>query len=133
MPAIRPLERCARPELDSVWRAGGHAGGGDAAMLHCEQCGCSGELGMGWVTFVRADADEGDDTPWTGEYCPPCAAARFGYRPGRRREIRLRLGAGVEARRRPNPRPTHVAAPLRTWLNAGSSPDQERQRREAGR
>lgn len=60
---------------------GGTPGGGDAAMLHCGQCGCSGELGMGWVTFVRADADEGDDTPWTGEYCPPCAAARFGYRP----------------------------------------------------
>jgi hypothetical protein len=36
---------------------------------------------MGWVSFVRADADEGDDTPWSGEYCPPCAAARFGYRP----------------------------------------------------
>ena len=50
-------------------------------MLQCEQCGCSGELGMGWVSFVRADADEGDDTPWSGEYCPPCAAARFGYRP----------------------------------------------------
>ena len=50
-------------------------------MLHCEQCGCSGELSMGWVTFVRADADEGDDTPWTGAYCPPCAAAQFGYPP----------------------------------------------------
>ena len=36
---------------------------------------------MGWVTFVRADTDEGDDTPWIGGYCPPCAAARFGYRP----------------------------------------------------
>ena len=49
-------------------------------MLHCEQCGCSGELGTGWVTFVRADADEDDHTPWTGKYCPACAAARFGYR-----------------------------------------------------
>ena len=77
---IRLLERGPRPGLDSVWRAGGTPRGG-AAMLHCEQCGCSGELGMGWVTFVRADEDEGDETPWTGEYCPPCAAARFGYRP----------------------------------------------------
>lgn len=48
--------------------------------MHCEQCGCSGKLGMGWVTFVRADFDETGNEPWTGEYCPPCAAAQFGYR-----------------------------------------------------
>lgn len=45
-------------------------------MLVCEQCGCSGELGMGWVTVVRADIEEGE--AWTGEYCPPCAAATLG-------------------------------------------------------
>jgi hypothetical protein len=49
--------------------------------LHCEQCGCSGKLGMGWVTFVRADFDQTGDEPWLGELCPPCAAAEFGYRP----------------------------------------------------
>jgi len=47
-------------------------------MLVCEQCGCSGELGMGWVTVVRTDVEEGD--AWTGEYCPPCAAATLGRR-----------------------------------------------------
>ncbi len=46
-------------------------------MLVCEQCGCSGELGMGWVTVVRAEADEAGDE-WIGEYCPPCAAATLG-------------------------------------------------------
>lgn len=51
-------------------------------MLNCEQCGCSGELGMGWVSFVCSDVDE-DDNGWTGAYCPPCAAAEFGYRPDR--------------------------------------------------
>jgi hypothetical protein len=46
-----------------------------------EQCGCSGELGTGWVTFVRADIDGNGDKPLFGEYCPPCAAARFGWQP----------------------------------------------------
>ena len=50
-------------------------------VLYCEQCGCSGELGAGWVTVVRADVDENQDTRWVVEYCPPCAAALFGYRP----------------------------------------------------
>jgi hypothetical protein len=49
--------------------------------LHCEHCGCSGKLGTGRVTFVRSDFDEIGDKPWFGEYCPPCAAALFGYRP----------------------------------------------------
>lgn len=49
-------------------------------MLVCEQCGCSGELGMGWVSFVRGDLDE-VEAAWTGAFCPPCAAARFGHRP----------------------------------------------------
>ena len=51
-------------------------------MLYCEQCGCSGKLGTGWVTFVRAELDEIDeidDARLSGEYCPPCAAAFFGY------------------------------------------------------
>ena len=49
-------------------------------MLVCEQCGCSGELGMGWVTVVRAEADE-TGHGWLGEYCPPCAAATLGRQP----------------------------------------------------
>jgi hypothetical protein len=48
-------------------------------VLHCGKCGCSGELGTGWVTFFRADLDESDGAPMTGEYCPPCAAAFVGY------------------------------------------------------
>jgi hypothetical protein len=44
-------------------------------MLVCEQCGCSGELGMGWVTVVRAD-ETGEH--WMAEYCPTCAAAVLG-------------------------------------------------------
>ena len=50
--------------------------------MYCEQCGCSGKLGTGWVTFVRAELDEIDeidDARLSGEYCPPCAAAFFGY------------------------------------------------------
>jgi hypothetical protein len=50
-------------------------------MLHCEQCGCSGDLGTGWVTVVHADLEEIGDKPWIGELCPPCAAAELGYRP----------------------------------------------------
>lgn len=46
----------------------------------CEQCGCSGGLGMGWVSFVRAELFDSDDESWCGAYCPPCAAARFGFR-----------------------------------------------------
>jgi hypothetical protein len=46
-------------------------------MLVCEQCGCSGKLGTGWVTVVRAEADETGDG-WIAEYCPPCAAAALG-------------------------------------------------------
>ena len=46
-------------------------------MLVCEQCGCSGELGTGWVTVVRLEADETGDG-WVVEYCPPCAAATLG-------------------------------------------------------
>jgi hypothetical protein len=48
-------------------------------MLVCEQCGCSGELGMGWVTVVRAEADEAAER-WIAEYCPHCAAATLGRR-----------------------------------------------------
>ena len=47
--------------------------------MYCEQCGCSGKLGTGWVTFVRAELDEIDGARLTGEYCPPCAAGFFGY------------------------------------------------------
>ena len=48
-------------------------------LLHCEQCGCSGGLGMGWASFVRGDPDDTDDGSWIGAYCPRCAVARFGY------------------------------------------------------
>ncbi len=49
-------------------------------MLVCEQCGCSGELGMGWLTVVQADVLEIRGTGWMLEYCPECAASGFGYR-----------------------------------------------------
>ena len=53
-------------------------------MLYCIECGCcSGELGKGWVAFRcdEPDPDEGDAEPGVAVYCPPCAAAEFGYRP----------------------------------------------------
>jgi hypothetical protein len=46
--------------------------------MRCEQCGCSGELGAGWVTFIRLDPDEREGEAWTGELCPPCAADQLG-------------------------------------------------------
>jgi hypothetical protein len=49
-------------------------------MLVCERCGCSGELGMGWLSVVRAEVVETQKTGWMVEYCPPCAAAVFGFR-----------------------------------------------------
>ena len=53
-------------------------------MLECIECGCcSGELGQGWVAYRcdDPDPDEGDNEPAIALYCPPCAAAEFGYRP----------------------------------------------------
>ena len=77
----RPLEPCPRSELDSAWRAGGRAGKKGAAVLYCVECGCcSGELGQGWVAFRCDDPDE-TEPPALALYCPPCAAAEFGYRP----------------------------------------------------
>jgi len=50
-------------------------------VLYCEECGCcSGELGKGWVAYTCDDPD-GIDEPRIAIYCPPCAAAEFGYRP----------------------------------------------------
>jgi len=52
-------------------------------VLYCVECGCcSGELGRGWVAFCygNSDPDEGDEAG-IAVYCPPCAAAEFGYRP----------------------------------------------------
>jgi len=54
-------------------------------VLYCVECGCcSGELGKGWVAFRcddYPDPDEGEGGPAVAVYCPPCAAAEFGYRP----------------------------------------------------
>jgi hypothetical protein len=50
-------------------------------MLYCIECGCcSGELGKGWVAYLCDDAG-GIEGPSIAIYCPPCAAAEFGYRP----------------------------------------------------
>lgn len=50
-------------------------------VLYCEECGCcSGELGKSWVAYMCDDPD-GADEPRIVVYCPPCAAAEFGYRP----------------------------------------------------
>jgi hypothetical protein len=49
-------------------------------VLYCEQCGCSGELGMGWLSVVRAAVGETEDERLMVEYCPSCAGAVFGYR-----------------------------------------------------
>jgi hypothetical protein len=52
--------------------------------LYCIECGCCcGEFGRGWVAFRcdDPDPDEGDPEPAIALYCPPCAAAEFGYRP----------------------------------------------------
>jgi hypothetical protein len=47
-------------------------------MLVCERCGCSGELGMGWLSVVRIDVEDTDDASLLVEYCPPCAEVVFG-------------------------------------------------------
>ena len=44
--------------------------GGGVVLRHCEQCGCSGGLGVGWVSFVRSDPDDPGDRSWIGAYCP---------------------------------------------------------------
>jgi hypothetical protein len=52
-------------------------------VLYCIECGCcSGDLGRGWVA-TRCDDPSPDagDSPAIAIYCPPCAAAEFGYRP----------------------------------------------------
>ena len=50
-------------------------------VLYCEQCGCcSGEFGAGWVAYPCHDPDGIEETR-IALYCPPCAAAEFGYRP----------------------------------------------------
>jgi hypothetical protein len=53
-------------------------------VLYCVECGCcSGELGKGWVAMRCDDPDPDliDTGPTIAVYCPPCAAAEFGYRP----------------------------------------------------
>jgi hypothetical protein len=47
-------------------------------MLVCERCGCSGKLGMGWLSVVRLDVEEAKDASLLVEYCPPCAEVVFG-------------------------------------------------------
>jgi hypothetical protein len=50
-------------------------------VLYCEECGCcSGELGQGWVAYRCYGLDDGEP-PRVAVYCPPSAAAEFGYRP----------------------------------------------------
>ena len=52
-------------------------------MLDCVECGCSDELGKGWVA-MRCDLPEPDEPddggPMIAMYCPPCASREFGYR-----------------------------------------------------
>jgi hypothetical protein len=52
-------------------------------VLYCIECGCcSGELGKGWVALLCDDPDpDVPHPPAVALYCPPCAAAEFGYRP----------------------------------------------------
>ena len=53
-------------------------------MVYCVECGCcSGELAKGWVAMRLDDPDTDviDEGPTIALYCPPCAAAEFGYRP----------------------------------------------------
>jgi hypothetical protein len=50
--------------------------GEGAWVLYCVECGCCSELGRGWVA-TRCD----DPDPDIALYCPPCAAAEFGFRP----------------------------------------------------
>jgi len=66
----------------------GVPGGTVAAMLYCVACGCcSGELGKGWAAF-RCDDPEDGQGPEIAIWCPVCAAAEYGYRPGSRRGLR---------------------------------------------
>ena len=44
------------------------------------ECCCAGEIGDGWTAWICNDPDE-TDPPTIAVYCPPCAAAEFGYRP----------------------------------------------------
>ena len=48
----------------------------------CDQCGCSGELGMGWFHVVRIDVEDTEDASLLVEYCPTCAEVVFGHRRG---------------------------------------------------
>jgi len=51
-------------------------------VLYCSECGCcSGELPKGWVAYRCDDPDKDNAEPGVAVYCPPCAAAEFGYRP----------------------------------------------------
>lgn len=71
-------------DLRAVYKPEYSASGRGAGLLYCIECGCcSGELGRGWVAFRcdDPDPDEGDEEPAVSVYCPPCAAAEFGYRP----------------------------------------------------
>ena len=51
----------------------------EAVVLRCAECGCVSVDGAGWVGKSAFAADE-DAAPSTAMYCPPCAAAEFGYR-----------------------------------------------------
>ena len=52
-----------------------------AAMLECDFCGCySPKPGKGWVALYRYDPN-GIDEPRIAIFCPPCAAAEYGFRP----------------------------------------------------
>jgi hypothetical protein len=50
-------------------------------MLECDFCGCySPKPGRGWVAYL-GDERVTMDEPGVLIYCPPCAAAVFGFRP----------------------------------------------------
>ena len=53
------------------------------AMLECDFCGCyTPKPGKGWVAYLGGGGEPARiDESGVVIYCPPCAAAFFGFRP----------------------------------------------------
>jgi len=50
-------------------------------MLECDFCGCyTPKPGKGWAAYLEGEPSRIDE-PGVVIYCPPCAAAFFGFRP----------------------------------------------------
>lgn len=46
--------------------------------MRCEQCGCSGQFGVGWVALIQPNVETTPDDARGGVFCPRCAVQLFG-------------------------------------------------------